>query len=596
MPWKRNTLRIAASVLIARLFFAASGAAVPIALLLISGADSACAQLPLPANDPLPAQDPFVVHIGAGLVRGTARPGSGAEFLGIPYAQPPVGDLRWRAPEPALPWTGVREATKFGAACSQPLLDGAWNRYDFDHSQEDCLFLNVITPAWPAGKPLPVMFWIHGGADLGGSASSDLYKDGTLPEHGVVLVTINYRLGVFGFFAHPALTAESPHHASGNYGLMDQILALQWVRDNIARFGGDPSNITVFGQSAGSMNTGMLMTSPLARGLFEKAIAESGAAYAPSVPSLADAERFGEDAATALNVPAGAQGFSGPAAIAALRKIPAPDLLARLGKRASDWPGFTPDIDGWVLTRWPANVFAAGDEAPIPLLIGTTSREFGGGMPIDALRAAITQASGNLAPQALALYGVEGGAASNVPNVSDPAIDPIYGAPAAQWSADQLFHCPITTQALWHSAAHHATYEYELDHPIPGHEAEGAVHSGDLPYVFGYYPKTGNIGGVFGDVDLHLADQVETYWTNFARTGDPNDGSSSLGQRNLSLETKTGNPNSAGLPHWPALDAVRQSFLRFSLDGSAVVSTAPLRGAQCDLYRKALAQQMKPAH
>jgi para-nitrobenzyl esterase len=531
--------------------------------------------------------DPLVVPTTAGLVRGIARPGGGAEFLGIPYAQPPVGDLRWRAPEPAQPWTGVRDAGKFGAACSQPLLDGAWNRYDVDHSQEDCLFLNVITPAWPAAKPLPVMFWIHGGADLGGSASSDLYKDGSLPEHGVVLVTINYRLGVFGFLAHPALTAESPHHASGNYGLMDQILALRWVHDNIARFGGDPNNITVFGQSAGSMDTGMLMTSPLAAGLFEKAIAESGAAYAPSISSPADAERRGQDAVAAVNVPGNAPGanvLSGADAIAALRKLSAADLLSKLGKRATDWPGFTPDVDGWVLPRSPADVFAAGEEAPIPFLIGTTSREFGGGMPIDALRAAITQAFGNLAPQALALYGVAG----NEPTSPDPVIDPIYGPPPVQWNADQLFHCPITTEALWHSAAHHATFEYELDHPIPGHEAEGAVHSGDLPYVFGYYPKTGNIGGMFGDVDMRLADQMETYWTNFARTGDPNDSSSSLGSKV--------DPNGAGLPHWPALEPMHQSFLRFSLDGSAVVSTAPLRGAQCDLYRKELDAQMKSSH
>jgi para-nitrobenzyl esterase len=563
-------LRIAASVPIANLFSTASGAAILVAFLLISFADPAAL-----AQDLLPAQDPLVVTTTAGLVRGIARPGGGAEFLGIPYARPPLGDLRWSAPEPERPWPGVRDATRFGAACSQPLLEGAWNRYDVANSQEDCLFLNVITPAWPAAKLLPVMFWLHGGANVGGSASSELYKNGTLPEHGVVLVTINYRLGVFGFLAHPALTAESPHHASGNYGLMDQILALNWVHENVARFGGDPNNITVFGQSAGSVDTGLLMTSPLAAGLFENAIAESGAAFAPPVPTLAEAERHGADAVAALNVPAGADG------IAALRKVGALDLLAKLGKRATEWPGFAPDVDGWVLPRSPADVFAAGEEAPIPLLIGTTSREFGGSLPIDALRAAINQATGDLAPQALALYGVRG----NEPAAPGPIIDPIYGAPARQWIPDQLFHCPITTEALWHSAAHHATFEYELDHPIPGQDAQGAVHSADLPYVFGYYPKTGNIGGNFGDLDLRLAGQIETYWTNFARTGDPNDSSSSSGTKVI--------PNGTGLPHWPALDAAHQSFLRFSLDGSAVVSTTPLRGAQCDLYRKVLARQMK---
>jgi para-nitrobenzyl esterase len=504
--------------------------------------------------DPLP--DPLVVRTTAGLVRGIARPGGGAEFLGIPYAQPPIGDLRWREPLPARPWSGIRDATRFGAACSQPLLVGAWNRYDVAHSQEDCLFLNVITPAWPSSKPLPVMFWIHGGANLGGSASSDLYKDGTLPEHGVVLVTINYRLGVFGFLAHPALTAESPHHDSGNYGLMDQILALHWVHENIAQFGGDPGNITVFGQSAGSMDTGMLMTSPLTAGLFQKAIAESGAAFAPPVGPLAQAEQYGQDAAAALNLPAGADG------IAAMRKLSANDLLVKLGNRAANWPGFGPDVDGWVLPQSPAAVFADGREAAIPLLIGTTSREFGSAETVEALRATITHADGNYAPQALALYGLAGdGLGTN---------DPLYGSAGVQWDADSLFHCPITTEALWHTAARHATFEYEFDHAAPGHEAEGAIHSGDLSYVFGYFPAYNN-GGGSTNPEIRFANLIESYWTNFAKTGDP---------------------NGANLPQWPTLDQT-QSFVRFTQEGTVVVSTAPLRGPQCDLYRKVLAQQMK---
>jgi para-nitrobenzyl esterase len=502
----------------------------------------------------------LVVHTTAGLIRGVSKPNGGAEFLGIPYAQPPVGDLRWRAPLPAKPWPGVRDASKFGAACPQPLLSGSWNRYDAANSQEDCLFLNVVTPAWPAAKPFPVMFWIHGGANLGGSGSGDLYNSGTLTQHGVVLVTINYRLGVFGFLAHPALTAESPHHAAGNYGLMDQILALRWVRDNIAAFGGDPNNITVFGQSAGSMDTGMLMTSPLAAGLFAKAIAESGAAFAPPVVSLAEAERFGIEAATALNVAAGADG------IAALRKIAAPDLIAKLGTRASQWHGFSPDVDGWVLSRPPADVFATGQQAAIPLLIGTTSREFGSSEPLDELRIEITHTTGGLAPQALALYGLNGD--------GQGTTDPLYGSAAVQWNADNLFHCPITTQALWHASARNPTFEYELDHAIPGQETQGALHSSDLPYVFGYFPTSGNIGGTFTETDKRLADLIESYWTNFAKSGDP---------------------NSANLPHWPALDKT-QSYLRFTQDGHTVISTTPLRGAQCGLYRRVLAQQMKPAN
>lgn len=505
--------------------------------------------------------DPLVVRTTAGLVRGVARSNGGAQFLGIPYAQPPVGKLRWRAPLPAKHWSGIRNAAEFGTACLQPLLVNNWNRYDAEHSGEGCLYLNVITPAWPAAKPLPVFFWIHGGANLGGSGSGDLYNGGTLSQHGVLIVTFNYRLGVFGFFAHPELTRESSHHASGNYGLMDQILALQWVRDNIAQFGGDPNNITVAGQSAGSMDTGMLMTSPLAAGLFEKAIGESGAAFAPSVLSRADAERFGEETAAAMNAPAGSR------AIAFLRNIPAPDLLSKLGARATQWPnGFTPDVDGWVLPTSPRQVFASGQEAPIPLLLGATSREFGSGPPLDELRNTIEKQNGDLAPQALALYGIAGD--------QPPAPDPLYGSASAQWSADDLFHCPITTQALWHLAAHHPTFEYEFDRPIPGQEAQGALHSAELPYVFGFFPKSGNIGGKFSAVDMRLADLIQTYWTNFAKTGDPN------------------SPAAPNLPNWPALDQT-QGFLRFTAGGNVEASTTPLRGPQCDLYRKVLAEQMK---
>jgi len=196
------------------------------------------------------ADDALVAATTSGLLRGIARPDGGAEFLGIPYAQPPVGDLRWHEPLPVKPWSEIRTANSFGAPCTQPVM-GDWNRHDAETGKEDCLFLNVVTPVWPAKQPLPVMLWLHGGGNDGGSASNAFYNGGTLVNHGVLLVTVNYRLGIFGFFAHPALSAESAHHGSGNYGLMDQILALRWVRDNIANFGGDPNNITVFGESAG---------------------------------------------------------------------------------------------------------------------------------------------------------------------------------------------------------------------------------------------------------------------------------------------------------------------------------------------------------
>ena len=435
-----------------------------------------------------------LAHTASGPLRGTPRPGGGAQFLGIPYAQPPVGDLRWHEPLPPKPWTEVRPATTFGAPCAQPDL-GDWNRHDAQTGQEDCLYLNVTTPVWPAKQPLPVMLWIHGGGNEGGSGLGSLYNDGTLTQHGVLLVTINYRLGIFGFFAHPALTAESPHGASGNYALMDQILALRWVHDNIANFGGDPNNVTVFGQSAGAIDLGLLMTSPLAKGLFKRAIAESGTSFSVPLPTLATAEKSGEAFAASLQLPAGQD------TLKALRGQTAQQLLASAASQ-NPHPHFTPDIDGFAITRQPAAVFAAGQEAAIPLLFGTTAREFGAstfGIPTapDALRKTIATYYGDAAPAALAAYGLTG----NTP----PADDPLYGSAADQWSADLVFRCPATAQAAWHTAAGNPTYEYELTHAIPGQEAQGAVHSADLPYVFGYFPKSGNIAGNFTSVDTQLS-------------------------------------------------------------------------------------------
>jgi para-nitrobenzyl esterase len=275
---------------------------------------------------------------------------------------------------------------------------------------------------------------------------------------------------------------------------------------------------------------------------------------------LADAEKQGEQVAAKLNLPAGTKGID------ALRKIAAPDLLQQIGSLALAWPGIGPDVDGWVLPRAPAEVFKSGNEAQIPLLLGTNSREFGDAGTGDQLRAAIEHAAGDYAPQALALYGLANG--------GQGSTDPLYGTAGQQWGADTIFHCPITTEALWHFAAHDATYEYEFDHAIPGQEAQGAVHSAELPYVFGQFPTTGNIAGNFGAVDTHLADLIETYFTNFAKTGDP---------------------NGDGLPMWPKLDAT-QRYLIFTEEGEAVVSGGPLRGPQCDLYREIIAVQKKPGN
>ncbi len=506
------------------------------------------------------AADNLLVTTAGGSVKGATRSLGGAEFLGIPYAQPPVGDLRWHEPLPAKPWDGVRDATTFGAPCAQPVL-GDWNRRDAETSKEDCLFLNVMTPAWPpkSTAPLPVMVWFHGGANAGGTASSALYKDGTLVQHGAVMVTVNYRLSIFGFFAHTALTQESAHHSSGNYGLADQILALHWVHDNIAKFGGDPANVTVFGQSAGAIDAGLLMASPLAKDLFQRVIAESGSPFNFLPRSLAEAEHENEKLVASLKPPAGDE-------LKNLRELSVRDLLEVAGKQdAQGMPVESPIIDGWVLPRSPAEVFAAGQQAPVDLLLGTTTREFGMAAPADAVRNFIQNVTGNLAGRAFALYGLDNGGTGKV--------DPTYGSAGDQWLADLAFRCPATTQAIWHTAAHHSVYEYEFQHAIPGQEAQGAVHSADLPYVFGYFPKQGNISGNFNDTDFKLADLMETYWTNFAKTGDP---------------------NSSGVPKWPQFGEA-QTYIVFAQDGQVAKATG-LRKAQCDLYRDVVKQLLSGQH
>jgi para-nitrobenzyl esterase len=498
----------------------------------------------------------LIVGTTGGSLKGATRALGGAEFLGIPYAQPPVGELRWREPLPAKPWAGVREATTFGAPCAQAIL-GDWNRHDAETSKEDCLFLNVMIPLWPPPPKtsLPVMVWFHGGANAGGTASSALYKDGTLVQHGIVLVTVNYRLSIFGFFAHPDLTRESPHHSSGNYGLLDQLLALRWVHDNVAKFGGDPANVTVFGQSAGAIDAGYLMVSPLGKGLFQRMIAQSGSPLGPPLPTLAESEHANEKLIANLKPPASEE-------LKFLRQRTVQELLELAGKQdPAAPPSIGPIIDGWVLLRHPAEILAAGAEAPVSLLIGTTTREFGLPGPPEEVRKFIRSVTGNLADRGLALYGLAHGGAGNQ--------DVLYGSAGDQWLADLAFRCPITTEATWHTAAHQPVYEYELQHAIPGQEAQGSVHSADLPYIFGYFPKAGNIAGNFGDVDFKLADLIETYWANFARTGDP---------------------NSNGLPKWPEFDG-EQAYIQFKQDGSVGTSTG-LRKPYCDLYRDVVKERM----
>ena len=487
-----------------------------------------------------------VVSVTGGRIQGRPLPApGGAVFKGIPFAEAPVGNLRWREPKPVKAWQGIRDAGAYGAPCAQ--VNGGWNEKAASLGSEDCLFLNVWTAEWPVRTSKAVMVWIHGGANMGGSTLGaggiePPFDGESLARRGVVLVTLQYRLGVLGFIAHPELTAESSHHASGNYGLMDQIAALQWVRDNIAKFGGDPKNVTIFGQSAGAQDAGLLMTSPLAKGLFHKAILQSGSVIigGRATPLLAEVERSGELLAAKLSAPASV-------AIAFLRKLPMADLLkASPPYGGGGRGGPEPDVDGYVLPKSPAEVFKTGQEAPVPLMIGNTGREFP--FPDDdaELRKAITKFYGPLGPRALASYRFS---ASKKAGAYAP-----YGSAGAQFRTDTVFRCESVLTAAQHSAAA-PTFQYEF---TIGSDETGTPHSGELPYVFG------NRGAkAESDPDPRLTSQVQQYWTNFA---------------------KSGNPNGVSLPLWPRYDSIQRRYVELTNAGPAVKSD--LRKHFCELFVK----------
>jgi para-nitrobenzyl esterase len=497
------------------------------------------------------AADP-VVNVTGGRIQGRLLPApGGAAFKGVPFAAPPLGELRWREPAPVTSWTGVRDASAFGASCVQEI--SGWNRQEAIGNKEDCLYLNVWTPEWPAQSKRPVMFWIYGGGNTGGGASVDYFDGTSLSSRGVVLVTVNYRLGLFGYFAHPGLSAESAQHASGNYGLLDLLAALKWVRDNIERFGGDPDNVTVFGQSAGGGNTSYLLASPLAKGLFHRAIQESSGGGARDVPSQRDAEQAGEKFAASLRAPAAKKG------IAFLRGLPAEQLQKSAREaRGADGPNIGPSIDSWFMPVGPAQTFAQGKAHAIPLLIGSNAQEQGGPKP-DGLRKAVAAMYGINAGKALSYYGLAGSGEGN--------SDPLYGSATLQFSADTRQRCGTVQEAIWHSAARNPVYEYQFDHAIAGRPA--TQHSAEVPYVFGNLLPGGFLGGPFTEADRKISDVLQTYWINFAKTGDP---------------------NGAGMPVWPKFDPAARSYLEFTDNGP--VAKAGLRRQICDLFMENLQQHM----
>jgi para-nitrobenzyl esterase len=445
-------------------------------------------------------------------------------FKGIPYAAPPVGDLRWQPPQPVEKWKRTLSAKEFGNHCMQSTSYPDMVFHDPGPS-EDCLTLNVWAPAKAKRGSLPVMVWIYGGGFVGGS-TSEARQDGQFLAHrDVVIVSMNYRLGIFGFFVHPELTAESPHHASGNYGLLDQTAALTWVRNNIAAFGGDPSNVTIFGESAGSFAVSAQMASPIARGLFTKAIGESGGAFYSS--GLAFPTRESREQSDV----AFAKAAFNTTSLADLRKLSADTIVnAVTAKTTTPAPRFGPDVDGYFLPDSVPNIYAAGHQAHVPLLAGWNADEVRSQITmaktpttVESFTATANTHFGDRANDFLSVYPASTDAEAVV-SAGDFASDRFIAFSTWRWLEAQV------------ATGESPVYRYRLDLGSPGdkyHSAEmGAFHSDDIEYVFGTLDSR-NIA-VWRPEDRKLSDQIGAYWTNFARTGDP---------------------NNTGLPVWPTYNA-----------------------------------------
>lgn len=453
------------------------------------------------------AQAQPVVDAPAGVVRGEALDGVNA-FRGIPYAEPPVGWRRWRAPAELDRWSGTRDATRFGPACHQPTARGT-SIYAADESpemSEDCLSLNIWTPE--NAENLPVFVWIHGGALTTGASSEAMYDGRLLASEGAVVVTINYRLGVLGYLAHPELSAESRRNISGNYGLQDQILALRWVEENISAFGGNPENVTIAGESAGALSVMYLMASPQARGLFDRAIAQS--AYMISTPELRSA-RHGDFAAETVGLYV--QTRLGRANLADLRAMDAQELtVAALGAGYSPWG----TIDGEFLPEQLVTIFDRGEQAPVPLMAGFNQGEirslrFLAAPPSSdaaTYEGAIRERYGAFADEFLRLYPSSDIAES----VLATPRDGLYG-----WTAERLMR---RQTALGQNA-----YLYFFDHGYPAADEGGyhAFHAAEIPYVFGTSDRTPPRWPTIPDTEeeIALSSAMRSYWLSFARDGVP---------------------------------------------------------------------------
>jgi para-nitrobenzyl esterase len=455
------------------------------------------------------------VRLDAGMVSGTTTSSPDVRvFKGIPFAAPPVGDLRWRAPKPAAHWDGVRKADEFGPVCMQGT--GGGNQ----KMGEDCLYLNVWTSA-KAGDKRPVMVWIYGGGYNTGSGSQAMYDGEALAKKGAVVVTLNYRLGVFGFFSYPELTKESDRRGAANFGVMDSIAALQWVQKNIAAFGGDPKRVTIFGESAGAGAVANLMTVPQAKGLFERAIGESSAwstARIARLDTLAEAEQVGTKFAEGL----GAQ------SLADLRAKPA-DVVLKAGR------GVGPVVDGWLIPEDPGKVFAEGKQIEVPVLTGSNRDESFGGNPRSATE---------FVEQARKRYGDQADAFLKL----YPAGSDEQARESAFYSGRDEMAFVMRNWARLVSKAGKKSYVYYFTEQPPvlpnarGPFAPGphgsATHVSEILYVFDHLDGS----RTWTDQDRQVADTMSSYWVNFATSGDP---------------------NGKGLAKWPAFDSKTKTAMIF---------------------------------
>ena len=483
----------------------------------------------------LRAQD--VVKIQTGKIKGVAAEGLMA-FKGIPFAAPPVGDLRWRAPQPPAKWSGVRSAAEYAHDCMQlPFPSDAAPLGT--PPAEDCLYMNVWTPAPRAAAPMPVMVWIYGGGFVNGGSSPAVYDGSQFAHDGIVFVSFNYRLGRFGFFGHPALTKEDPNGLLGNYAYMDQIAALKWVQSNIRAFGGDPKNVTVFGESAGGGSVHMLLTSPLAKGLFARAVIESGGgrkgfgAGSPHLHEAANGHPSGEDVGVAFAKSKGIAGDDAEA-LKKLRALPADEVvdglnMASMGKAADTYSG--PMIDGKIVVAENSDVYDAGAEQHVPVMVGVNSSEFGFMMA-------------NAPADPFKQFGPK---ADVVRAAYDPDHTANLGVVAGQIGSDSMMVEPARFVARAFARIGEPAYEYRFSYVATSMRKEwalGAVHASEIPYVFDTVKA--RYGKDLTPQDEKVAQDMHAYWVQFG---------------------KTGNPAPAGLPAWPQYVLTTDMLMNFTADG-----------------------------